>query len=567
MDIKDLEQTDYSDCSEDKWDTSTTSAPVADNTHCADTNVQQTFVKFEALDSPTTSGHIVNDTPKDLIKTCKTEKNDKFLSIADILFNSSGKLPRLKTEANLQTHLSGGTQFHEMHIDTKETPLASRSAYFKTWEPISPELLYPIKDTGRTAENTNIKISCEQKQASRSSSADEFSSTITNILPFGKQETTICCEPENEGDENQRSGLADAACARPSSEAVLGNSLSYSNDRDDTPEPHPTVTGFHIPRVPQLPGNHPMWLGQAIWRHMWHTRFAVTCPLTGVCLSPVGQGLPPVFVHSETRFNTPQTANRAEEDNLYGDAVMGQEEETTDINDREDALEQVESPDQKIDASLASPDLERSTLSPTPSQAGQTNTANRTPYEQSMSSRRRRRQRQAYSALQLSTLEGEFKVDHQRKSINGLKMVYREAYLVYSTVGRWVSSLKGGDPTESILRDQKRSGRPLSASNAANQKAVDKMILGNRRIKQKDIAKELEISKERAQHIITDILGYRKVSARWVPRMLTDEMKMQRKTTCAELMKHYEEDGEEFIQQIVTGDESWVHHYDPESKR
>ncbi|GFS04208.1 histone-lysine N-methyltransferase SETMAR [Elysia marginata] len=49
--------------------------------------------------------------------------------------------------------------------------------------------------------------------------------------------------------------------------------------------------------------------------------------------------------------------------------------------------------------------------------------------------------------------------------------------------------------------------------------------------------------------------------------MLTDEMKRQRKTTCAELLKHYEEEGEEFIQRIVTGDESWVHHYDPESKR
>ncbi|GFR98298.1 histone-lysine n-methyltransferase setmar-like protein [Elysia marginata] len=93
------------------------------------------------------------------------------------------------------------------------------------------------------------------------------------------------------------------------------------------------------------------------------------------------------------------------------------------------------------------------------------------------------------------------------------------------------------------------------------------MILGNRRIKQKDIAKQLEISKERVQHIITDILGYRKVSARWVPQMLTDEVKMQIKTTCAELLKHYEKEGKEFIERIVTRDESSVHHYDSESKR
>ncbi|GFS22655.1 histone-lysine N-methyltransferase SETMAR [Elysia marginata] len=49
--------------------------------------------------------------------------------------------------------------------------------------------------------------------------------------------------------------------------------------------------------------------------------------------------------------------------------------------------------------------------------------------------------------------------------------------------------------------------------------------------------------------------------------MLTDEMKTQRETTSAELLKHYEEEGEELIQRIVTGDESWIHHYNPESKR
>ncbi|GFR95722.1 histone-lysine N-methyltransferase SETMAR [Elysia marginata] len=75
------------------------------------------------------------------------------------------------------------------------------------------------------------------------------------------------------------------------------------------------------------------------------------------------------------------------------------------------------------------------------------------------------------------------------------------------------------------------------------------------------------LRKKYTRFMIVDILGYRKVSARWRPRMLTDEMKMQRKTTCAELLEHYKEEGEEFIQRIVTGDESWVHHHDPESKR
>ncbi|GFR59982.1 histone-lysine N-methyltransferase SETMAR [Elysia marginata] len=49
--------------------------------------------------------------------------------------------------------------------------------------------------------------------------------------------------------------------------------------------------------------------------------------------------------------------------------------------------------------------------------------------------------------------------------------------------------------------------------------------------------------------------------------MLTDEMKMQRKTMRVELLKIHEEESEEFIQRIVTGNESWVHLYDSESKR
>ena len=65
---------------------------------------------------------------------------------------------------------------------------------------------------------------------------------------------------------------------------------------------------------------------------------------------------------------------------------------------------------------------------------------------------------------------------------------------------------------------------------------------------------------------MTHLLGYRKVSARWVPRQLTLEMKMQRKEMCIHLMKRYNKEGEAFLERVVTGDESWVHHFDPESK-
>ena len=147
-----------------------------------------------------------------------------------------------------------------------------------------------------------------------------------------------------------------------------------------------------------------------------------------------------------------------------------------------------------------------------------------------------------------------------------MKTVYGEMCMSDSAVRKWVRIFKGEDPRETIVRDRKRSGRPLSVSDTAHREKVNCMIRANRRVKQKEIADELGISKEREHHIVTTVLGYRKVSVRWVSRHLTAEMKAQRKDMCTQLLERYNAEGEAFLQRIVTGDESWVHHYDPECK-
>ncbi|GFO22540.1 histone-lysine N-methyltransferase SETMAR [Plakobranchus ocellatus] len=82
----------------------------------------------------------------------------------------------------------------------------------------------------------------------------------------------------------------------------------------------------------------------------------------------------------------------------------------------------------------------------------------------------------------------------------------------------------------------------------------------------KEIADKVGISKERVHHIVTTVLDYRKVSARWVPRQLTVEMKAQRKDMCTQILERYNAEAEAFLQRILTGDKFWVHHYDPECK-
>ena len=99
-----------------------------------------------------------------------------------------------------------------------------------------------------------------------------------------------------------------------------------------------------------------------------------------------------------------------------------------------------------------------------------------------------------------------------------------------------------------------------------HQKQVDELINHDRRITQKQIAGRLGMSKERVGNII-GLLGYTKVCSRWVPRKLTPEKKQKRVEICEELLKRYREEGGQFLLNIVTGDESWIHHFDPEEKR
>jgi hypothetical protein len=81
---------------------------------------------------------------------------------------------------------------------------------------------------------------------------------------------------------------------------------------------------------------------------------------------------------------------------------------------------------------------------------------------------------------------------------------------------------------------------------------------------------QLEIRFNLSQGTIWDIvhecLSYRKVCSGWVPHQLTDEHIKTRMESSLMLLQHYEEQGEAFLSRIVTGDETWVFHYTPQSK-
>ena len=133
-------------------------------------------------------------------------------------------------------------------------------------------------------------------------------------------------------------------------------------------------------------------------------------------------------------------------------------------------------------------------------------------------------------------------------------------------VRKWVRRAKSCCASETSVLDEHRPGRPISVTRDENKCRVDAMIQENRRIKRRDIALKLGISQERVHHII-ETLNYRKVSSRWVPGRLNVSMKEHRKTVAQELLNRYRPEEDDFLKNIATGDESCVHHYEPENKR
>ena len=58
----------------------------------------------------------------------------------------------------------------------------------------------------------------------------------------------------------------------------------------------------------------------------------------------------------------------------------------------------------------------------------------------------------------------------------------------------------------------------------------------------------------------------RKVCAKMVPKLLSEDKKQQRVTICQAIIERLEDDPD-LLGRVITGDESWIFEYDPENKR
>ena len=150
------------------------------------------------------------------------------------------------------------------------------------------------------------------------------------------------------------------------------------------------------------------------------------------------------------------------------------------------------------------------------------------------------------------------------ETLNLLQEAFTENALKKTAVFEWHKRFREG---RSSLEDNNRAGRPKSAAADENINVVSVLIQDDPRITIGDIAALLGVSIRSAGLILTEQLGLRRVCCRWVPHRLTDLQLENRVSKCQQLLNRRFQEGLEFLQTIITGDECWVYFYDPETKQ
>ncbi|UYV78083.1 hypothetical protein LAZ67_16000046 [Cordylochernes scorpioides] len=129
---------------------------------------------------------------------------------------------------------------------------------------------------------------------------------------------------------------------------------------------------------------------------------------------------------------------------------------------------------------------------------------------------------------------------------------------------KWVAAFKLGRIS---TEDEHRPGSPVESVTQENIDKIHDLVMLDRRMTVRRIEETLDIPKTTVDRIMREHLGLRKLSARWVPKLLTPDQKAVRRKLSSDNFALFEANPEEFVNRYVTMDETWAHHFTPESKQ
>ena len=112
-----------------------------------------------------------------------------------------------------------------------------------------------------------------------------------------------------------------------------------------------------------------------------------------------------------------------------------------------------------------------------------------------------------------------------------------------------------------------RPGQPKTVTTPELIDQIHELILGGGRISVKSIGEQLGISRERVGSIIHEDLDKGHLSAKWFSKCLNADHKLQRCQSSEQNLDFFRRDPNDFLSQLLIMDETWLYHYDPETKQ
>jgi hypothetical protein len=129
-------------------------------------------------------------------------------------------------------------------------------------------------------------------------------------------------------------------------------------------------------------------------------------------------------------------------------------------------------------------------------------------------------------------------------------------------IKEWFDRFKDG---HTLVDSDQRSGRPSTSWNANVIENVHSLILEDRRLTVREIADEVGISTGSAHSILTQDLHMCRVVVKFVPKLLLQEQQQLPLEVTRDMLECASGDPQ-FLKTMITGDETWVYGYDPETK-
>ncbi|UYV63261.1 hypothetical protein LAZ67_2003569 [Cordylochernes scorpioides] len=116
------------------------------------------------------------------------------------------------------------------------------------------------------------------------------------------------------------------------------------------------------------------------------------------------------------------------------------------------------------------------------------------------------------------------------------------------------------------VKDEKRVGRPILHRNPEKVSQIPNLIKENPRIGLRDIEEETGISKSLVGSIIKEDLQLKKTPSKFVHKILTIKQNENRVEIAKKMIEMVEENPN-WKYKVITGDDTRVYVYDPETKR